>query len=94
MADTGTATTAAAGGIDGHAVAGRRGLTIREITLTPIVVPLDGVYRGSYYRGGHDCGRSHHCCRDHSGSHYRGRNHGGRDHLRCCYNERSFRCNP
>ena len=50
MADTGTATTAAAGGIDGHAVAGRRGLTIREITLTPIVVPLDGVYRGSYYR--------------------------------------------
>jgi L-alanine-DL-glutamate epimerase-like enolase superfamily enzyme len=28
----------------------RKGLTIREITLTPIVVPLDGVYRGSYYR--------------------------------------------
>ncbi|MFN2629873.1 MAG: mandelate racemase/muconate lactonizing enzyme family protein [Gaiellaceae bacterium] len=27
-----------------------RTLTIREITLTPIVVPLDGVYRGSYYR--------------------------------------------
>ena len=25
-------------------------LTIREISLTPIVVPLDGVYRGSYYR--------------------------------------------
>src|SRR4029077_4093171 len=28
----------------------RSGLTIREITLTPIVAPLDGVYRGSYYR--------------------------------------------
>lgn len=28
----------------------RRALTIREISLTPIVVPLDGVYRGSYYR--------------------------------------------
>ena len=28
----------------------RRGLTIREISLIPIVVPLDGTYRGSYYR--------------------------------------------
>ena len=27
-----------------------RTLTIREVSLTPIVVPLDGVYRGSYYR--------------------------------------------
>jgi L-alanine-DL-glutamate epimerase-like enolase superfamily enzyme len=27
-----------------------RTLTIREISLTPIVVPLDAVYRGSYYR--------------------------------------------
>ncbi len=27
-----------------------RSLRIREISLVPIVVPLDGVYRGSYYR--------------------------------------------
>lgn len=52
MVDAGTATgNAAAGGeIDGHVLGGRRGLTIREISLTPIVAPLDGVYRGSYYR--------------------------------------------
>lgn len=29
---------------------GARSLTIREISLVPIIVPLDGVYRGSYYR--------------------------------------------
>jgi D-galactarolactone cycloisomerase len=27
-----------------------RALTIREISLIPIIVPLDGVYQGSYYR--------------------------------------------
>ena len=36
---------------DGTGGLGRgRTLKIREISLIPIIVPLDGVYRGSYYR--------------------------------------------
>jgi D-galactarolactone cycloisomerase len=38
------------GGIAGGAIARAGTLTIRDIELIPIIVPLDGVYRGSYYR--------------------------------------------